>query len=153
MPAQNLAAMAKTTGANFETPYTAAISAIDSALGAINAKVATPPAPARLAYLVLNVAAGEYGGAFGGAEDGEKITAAVEYQDSLGFYRQARALIEANASAFHKRDAIAYGQVITHLNLLKTTWPSAAVPTDAVLSASRFQSEVLTLTGLLKGFE
>ena len=153
LEALRLALEAKATGVNFETPYAAVVSAINGALSTINAKDATPPAPARLAYLVLNVAAGEYGGAFGGAEDGEKITAAVEYQDSLGFYRQARALIEANTVAFVKRDANAYGQVVTHLNLLKTTWPSAAVPKDAVLSASRFQSEVLTLTGLLKGFE
>jgi hypothetical protein len=153
LDALRLAFEAKATGPNFEKTYTDAIAAIDRALAAINAKTSVPPAPARLAYLVLNVAASEYANAFDKGDDSGKITAAVEYQDALGFYHQARALVEANAVAFKKRDANAYSQIVAHLDALKATWPSAAVPAQAVTSASRFQSEVLTLTGLLKSFE
>jgi hypothetical protein len=153
LDALRLAFEAKATGSNFEQPYAEAIAAIDRALVAINGKSSTPPTSARLAYLVLNVAAGEYANAFDQGEDSGKITAAVEYQDALGFYHQARALVEGNAAAFKKRDANAYTQVIAHLDVLKTTWPSAAVPAQSVISASRFQTEVLTLTGLLKSFE
>jgi hypothetical protein len=153
LDALRLAFEARATGTHFEKPYADAIAAIDQALAGINSKSSTPPAPARLAYLVLNVAASEYAAAFDKSEDSDKITAAVEYQDALGFYHQARALIEANAAALKKRDANAYKQVIAHLDALKATWPSAAVPAEAVVSVSRFQSEVLTLTGLLKRFE
>lgn len=151
LDAVRLAFEAKATGPNFEKPYAEAIAAIDQAIGVLNAKASPPPASGRLAYLVLGVAASEYTAAFD--KDGEKITAAVEYQDALGFYRQARALVEANAAAFKKRDAKAYSQVLAHFDALKVTWPSAAVPREPVTSPSRFQSEVLTLTGLLKGFE
>ena len=151
LDALRLAFEAKATGANFEKPYADAIAAIDKAIATINAKTSTPPAAARLAYLVLNVSAGEYGNAFD--KDGEKIAEAVEYQDALGFYHQARALVEANAAAYKARNAGGYAQVIAHFDALKATWPSAAVPAAPVLSSSRYQSEVLTLTGLLKSFE
>ncbi len=152
LDALRLAFEAKATGANFEKPYAEAITAIDVALRAISSKETVPPAPARLAYLVLNVAAGEYANGFD-QSDSDKITAPVEYQDSLGFYRQARALVEGGAAGFKTRDAKTYAQVIAHLDALKAAWPTAAVPAAAVLSASRFQSDVLTLTGLLKGLE
>ncbi len=148
-----LAFEAKAKGRAFEQPYTKAVGSIDRALAVLNHKDETPPSPARLASLILNVAADEYGEAFAKG-DAEHISAATEYQDALGFYRQARALIDANAASMRRHDAKAFAKVKAHLGALKRAWRSAAVPRDgvAMLSAERFQSEVDALTDLLKHF-
>src|SRR3546814_8140239 len=91
----------------------------------------SPAVVANVVIGLLRTATDEYEAAI---VDG-KFANVVEYQDSLGFVRTARRLIEERAEEIRSADADAYDAVVQQIAELEKVWP-AVQPPDAPLSRS-----------------
>lgn len=103
----------------------AVLARIDQALASVPAeKRQSPGFVTETALALLETAADEYEAAF---EDG-KIVNVVEYQDSLGFLREATLLFESNRAAFTGKQAERLAEIQTQLAELAKAWPSVQPP-------------------------
>lgn len=87
---------------------------------------------------LLKIAADEYKNAL----DGRRIVAAVEYQDARGFIWQAERMIEGIAPALESKDGNALKAVRAGLARLKSAFPTAMPPKNAVKDYGGLLSDV-----------
>lgn len=91
-----------------------------------------------VAINLLKTAAEEYDIAI---DDGQLVNVA-EYQDSLGFMRVAKAMIEERADALKAAAPGAYEKIQAQFEALAPAWPSAVPPTKAPADPADVRSAV-----------
>lgn len=74
-----------------------------------------------------------------------KISAAIEYQDSLGFVTYADSLLSTIAPAVTKENPEAQKAIADSMTKLKTAWPSAQAPSAPVLSTEEVSQLIKTI--------
>src|SRR3546814_632000 len=111
----------------------------------------SPAVVANVVIGLLRTAADEYEAAI---VDG-KFANVVEYQDSLGFVRTARRLIEERAEEIRSADADAYDAVVQQIAELEKVWPAVQPPDAPLSSAGEVSAKVseieLTLSRVARG--
>jgi hypothetical protein len=116
---------------------------IDAALqGVPEGRRQEPGFVAAVATDLLGTAAEEYGAAF---ED-DKLVNVVEYQDSLGFVQEAKALLEAHQARFTGEDAERLAEIRRHLAALEAAWPGVVPPEAPAMTPG----EVLALASSIE---
>jgi hypothetical protein len=96
---------------------------------------------------LLDTANSEYGAAIA---DG-KIREIVEYQDSRGFVVYANTLYEQISPMMAKDYGKNHGVIQATLAQLKTTWPTAIAPTNAVTSPEAVTKMIKSIEGASNG--
>jgi hypothetical protein len=142
-----LMALTQTVKAKNKDAYARARAALEERLAAADAKVRAKEANAAYFTLeavleILQVAAEEYEAAIG---KGGRIANLVEYQDARGFVFESERLVNGVASQLSAKDADAVKKIQAGLADLKTIFPTAVPPKQAVKDAGQFLSDVSTL--------
>jgi hypothetical protein len=113
--------------------------ALDRAVAFVPAEARRDPAFAMPVVVgLLRTAADEYGEAV----EGKRVVNVAEYQDSLGFVREARRWVEGMAPALGAKDKQAAADLSKGLDALGKAYPSVQPPKQAAMEKGAYEAAV-----------
>lgn len=116
-------------GAKLKTNFDTSVKAVDDAIAALSAEQRSQP---RFVLQVINELLDASNSEYGAAVAGDKISAAIEYQDSRGFVIYANELYKGISSQMAKEHPEAHKAIEASMAELIKVWPAAIPPAKPV---------------------
>lgn len=128
------------TSPDVQPEYQKAVAAVDGAIAALpEAERSSPAFVLKAINEMLDTAAAEYTAAL----SGNKITAAIEYQDSRGFVMYAKdTLLPKIEAQLTQTNARVAQDLKAKMETLAKAWPTAVPPATAVVPAAELANQV-----------
>lgn len=128
--------------AKVKTDFTTSMQAVDGAIAALPETQRSSPAfVLKVIDELLDAANSEYGAAIAN----NKITAAIEYQDSRGFVTYANQLFQGISTQVATANPEAHKAIETSMQELTKAWPTAIPPAKPVLTPVQVTQMIKTI--------